>query len=170
MRLAAAVAARRGAPAVAWRRDDLLASRLAAACADVLTDKGVLDAVGLRPDGAAARAAYRAAAARLLAPGGLLVLTSCNSTLRELVSEFCGRGAPGGAAPPGAECDRGCGRADEGEPGGCGCGARGGRGAECEPGTQWAYVDHVRTYPVLRFGGREGTRVCTVAFRRCGAE
>ncbi len=168
MRLAAAVAARRGAPGIAWLLDDLLTSRLPAGCGDVLTDKGVLDAVGLRPDGAAARAAYRAAAARLLAPGGLLVLTSCNSTLGELKDEFCGHAPPGGVAPPGAESDRG--RADEGVPGGCGCGARGERGAECVPGAQWAYVDHVRTYPVLRFGGREGTRVCTVAFRRCGAD
>ena len=28
------------------------------------------------------------------------------------------------------------------------------------------YIDHVRTYPVLKYGGKEGTRVCTVAFRR----
>ena len=27
-------------------------------------------------------------------------------------------------------------------------------------------VDWVRTYPTFRFGGIEGTRVCTVAFRR----
>jgi hypothetical protein len=27
-------------------------------------------------------------------------------------------------------------------------------------------VDWVRTYPTFRFGGVEGTRVCTVAFRK----
>ena len=30
-------------------------------------------------------------------------------------------------------------------------------------------VDWVRTYPIFRFGGVEGTRVCTVAFRRSPA-
>lgn len=28
------------------------------------------------------------------------------------------------------------------------------------------YVDHVRTYPTFRFGGVEGSRVCTAAFIR----
>ena len=28
------------------------------------------------------------------------------------------------------------------------------------------YVDHVRTYPKFKFGGVEGTRVCTIAFRK----
>ena len=34
---------------------------------------------------------------------------------------------------------------------------------ECPP--RWVYVDHVRTYKVYSFGGFEGSRVCTVAFR-----
>ena len=32
--------------------------------------------------------------------------------------------------------------------------------------THFQVVDWVRTYPTFRFGGVEGTRVCTVAFRR----
>ncbi|KAK9826461.1 hypothetical protein WJX81_001242 [Elliptochloris bilobata] len=84
VRLAAAVAARRGVAGIRWVVDDLLASRLDAAAFDLLTDKGTLDAVGLRPDAATARARFRAAAHRLLALRGLLVLTSCNSTVDEL--------------------------------------------------------------------------------------
>jgi hypothetical protein len=40
------------------------------------------------------------------------------------------------------------------------CGAGGARAPLFE------YVDHVRTYPTFRFGGCEGSRVCTVALRR----
>ena len=36
----------------------------------------------------------------------------------------------------------------------------------CPPGARLEYVDHVRTHPVFKFGGTEGTRVCTVAFRK----
>jgi hypothetical protein len=28
------------------------------------------------------------------------------------------------------------------------------------------YIDHVRTYPTIMFGGIEGSQVCTVAFQR----
>lgn len=28
------------------------------------------------------------------------------------------------------------------------------------------YIDHVRTYPTIMFGGVEGSQVCTVAFQR----
>lgn len=163
VRMAAAVAARRGAAGVRWLVDDVLESRLGVAAYDVLTDKGTLDAVGLRADGANARARYRTAAHRLLAPGGLLVVTSCNSTLGELVAEFCGR--EGGDAESAGTPATGC-------AGLCGTGAcrREGLGeAEVRAataGAQWEYVDHVRTYPVFRFGGVEGSRVCTVAFWR----
>lgn len=30
---------------------------------------------------------------------------------------------------------------------------------------QWVHVDHVRTYKVYSFGGFQGSRVCTVAFK-----
>ena len=154
MRLAAAVAARRGVAGIRWVVDDLLASRLGAAAFDVLTDKGTLDAVGLRADGAPARARYRQAALRLLAPRGLLVVTSCNSTLAELAAEFCGPDACGAGA--------GGARTDAGDSRPCGCKHAGEGNAKAH----WELVDHVRTYPVFRFGGVEGSRVCTVAFRR----
>ena len=101
------------------------------ACAhrfDLITDKGTFDAVGLSEGAAAQRALYAQAAAQLLKPRGLLVITSCNHTRQELEAHFCG--GDGGRAPL----------------------------FEC--------VDHVRTYPTFRFGGCEGSRVCTVALRR----
>ena len=155
VRLAAAVAARRGVSGIRWVVDDLLASRLGAAAFDLLTDKGTLDAVGLRADGASARARYREAAHRLLAPRGLLIVTSCNSTLTELAAEFCGPDACGAGA--------GCARTVTGDSKARGCSLAGEGKAEAH----WELVDHVRTYPVFRFGGVEGSRVCTVAFRRC---
>lgn len=109
--------------------DDLLASRLAASAFWLACDKGTFDAVGLRADASVARAGYAAAVARLLAPGGLLVVTSCNCTREELVEELAG--------------------------------AAGGGTLET--------VDWVKTYPVFRFGGVEGQKVCTVAFRRTTA-
>ncbi len=33
-------------------------------------------------------------------------------------------------------------------------------------GLQWVYVEQVRNYPKFRFGGQEGTKVCTVAFKK----
>lgn len=33
-----------------------------------------------------------------------------------------------------------------------------------EEGPVLEYIDHVRTYPTFRFGGSEGSQVCTVAF------
>ena len=99
---------------------------------DLITDKGTFDAVGLSDGAAASRRLYAGAAARLLKPGGLLVITSCNSTMQEL----CGHmwGSTGHADDPQAQA--------------------------------FKYVDHVRTYPTFRFGGCEGSRVCTVAFQR----
>jgi len=57
---------------------------------DVLTDKGTLDAVGLSTNAAENRVRYREAVWNLLHSGGLLVVTSCNSTAAELQAEFCG--------------------------------------------------------------------------------
>ena len=110
----------------------MLASALPDGCADLVVDKGTLDAIGLAADGDAARTKYAATVARLLPRGGLFVITSCNATADELAAEFTGSGdggAEGGAAV-------------------------------------FAEVDRVRTYPVFRFGGHEGTRVATLAFRR----
>jgi hypothetical protein len=117
------------------QEDDVLSSALPDACADLVVDKGTLDAIGLAADGAVARTRYAATVARLLPAGGLLVITSCNATADELAAEFTGGGVSGG------------------------------EGASPPP-PAFAEVERVRTYPVFRFGGQEGTRVATVAFRR----
>ena len=128
---------------------------------DVITDKGTFDAVGLAEGAPAKQRLYVRAAASLLKPSvGLLVITSCNSTREELVDHFCRSGCSGHGAG-------GCGPGPS--EGGDGCaavhGATSHHGSEDER-AQFEYVDHVRTYPTFRFGGREGSRVCTVAFRR----
>ena len=116
------VAAAAGLPALRFAEDDVLQSAQPDGCADLLVDKGTLDAVGLAPDGPEARKRYAATAARLLRRGGVLCVTSCNQTADELSAEF--------------------------------------------QGEAFTEIDRVRTYPVFRFGGHEGTRVATVAFRR----
>eukprot|EP00884_Botryococcus_braunii_P019752 jgi/Botrbrau1/6460/Bobra.0034s0035.1 len=124
----------------------------------VVTDKGTLDAIGLSEGHVIKRGLYRQAVWRLLQPQGLFVITSCNSTREELIAEFC--------AEEEEEEEDGVGEGSEGTEGEwgvglgrpCGCGGRGRRA--------WEYVDHVRTYPVFRFAGVEGSRVATVAFRR----
>jgi cyclopropane fatty-acyl-phospholipid synthase-like methyltransferase len=121
--LSRAVAAAAGVTCARFQLDDVLDSALPSAGFDLVCDKGTFDAVGLAADGAEARVRYLATSARLLPPGGLLVLTSCNSTADELAEELTAGGA-------------------------------------------FAEIDRVKTYPRFRFGGVEGTRVCTVAFRR----
>lgn len=39
-------------------------------------------------------------------------------------------------------------------------------GSGAAAGCVFAVVDHVRDYPRFRFGGHEGTKVCTVAFQK----
>jgi hypothetical protein len=128
------VAAAAGLPQLRFQEDDVLSSALPDASADLVVDKGTLDAIGLAADGAVARTRYAATVARLLPPGGLLVITSCNATADELAAEFTAAGVSSG------------------------------EGAPLPPA--FAEVERVRTYPVFRFGGHEGTRVATVAFRR----
>mmetsp|Transcript_11917 Transcript_11917/g.35687 ORF Transcript_11917/g.35687 Transcript_11917/m.35687 type:complete len:247 (-) Transcript_11917:162-902(-) len=91
----------------------------------VMTDKGTLDAIGLsgRSD---ARERYQATVWAMLRDGGLLIITSCNSTREELEQEF-----------------------------------HGGR-----PDAKWEVVDHVKTHPTFKFGGIEGSKVATVAFKK----
>ncbi len=129
----------------------------------MVTDKGTFDAVGLSQDAAANRKFYITAVSLLLKPGGLLVITSCNTTREELTAEFCCRR---GCTPrnvdaqnSGVASDHREGRSLNGVEGLSESGASAGGG-------RFEYVDHVRTYPVFRFGGIEGSRVCTVAFRR----
>eukprot|EP00898_Chlorokybus_atmophyticus_P003596 jgi/Chlat1/4237/Chrsp27S00315 len=69
--------------------DDVLNTSLEEGAFDLITDKGTLDAIGLHPQEATVRRRqYRTAVHRLLAPSGLLVITSCNSTWQELRAEY----------------------------------------------------------------------------------
>jgi SAM-dependent methyltransferase len=80
-----------GAKGVLLVVDDVLASRLAPRSFGLVVDKGTLDAIGLHPTtGARDRQAYLKSIAKLLRPGGLLVITSCNSTTEELSAEVAG--------------------------------------------------------------------------------
>ncbi|XP_032813034.2 EEF1A lysine methyltransferase 2 isoform X2 [Petromyzon marinus] len=94
VRLAQSIASEQGHPHIVFQEVDFLA--LAAAAGDrslgpfdVCVDKGTLDAVSLSPDGATERRAdYVEALRRMLGPGGLFVITSCNWTRPELLSHF----------------------------------------------------------------------------------
>ena len=75
------------------------------------------------------------------------VITSCNSTQEELCKEF-GQSTQHSLAAAVLGCEQ-----QQGD----------------VPSTQpfmFQYVDHVKTYPKFKFAGMEGTKVCTVAFRR----
>lgn len=70
----------------------------------------------------------------------LQIITSCNSTREELVQEFCG---PDRSTEPCAyNWRQGC------------------------THTRWRLIDWVKTYPTFKFGGVEGSKVCTVAFQK----
>jgi EEF1A lysine methyltransferase 2 len=161
----------------------------------MITDKGTLDAIGLSSGCVQKRSRYRLAVWDLLSPGGLLVITSCNSTKDELVTEFCDVPEQlSRLSNPLADCKEAaqqvppsqtansrpaCGEEDAAdeeaaahESGSQEEGLLGGleeqQGVVDQGRRFWEYVDHVRTYQVFRFGGVEGTRVATVAFRRVG--
>lgn len=137
--LAKAVAEREGVSSATFLVDDVLESKLERKFR-LVTDKGTLDAIGLHPDGQAHRALYWKAVCRLLLPGGVLVVTSCNHTKDELVAEV-----DKFRLDSDADDDHKDGAADKLR--------------------SLHYVDHVRSYPTFMFGGREGSRVVTVAFR-----
>lgn len=71
----------------------------------------------------------------------LQVITSCNSTQQELCREFADQAEPQRASDTQANAKHASNKAFE-------------------------YVDHIRTYPKFKFGGVEGSKVCTVAFQR----
>jgi EEF1A lysine methyltransferase 2 len=65
------------------------------------------------------------------------IITSCNSTREELAAQFCGvSGTIDAQNPVGGSTD-----------------------------TRWRLVDWVK-YPTFRFGGVEGSKVCTLAFHK----
>ncbi|XP_057972422.1 uncharacterized protein LOC131160607 [Malania oleifera] len=125
--------------------DDVLETKLARQFRLVL-DKGTLDAVGLHPDGPIKRIMYWDSVSRLVAPGGLLVITSCNNTKDELVQEVdsYNQRKIGASQEPETPKDQGVTR-------------------DSPP---FRYVDHVRSYPTFMFAGSVGSRVATVAFLR----
>lgn len=148
--------------------DDATDSKIPPGSFDAATDKGTLDAVGLSAGGAAARRLYLLGVARCLkGNGGLLIVTSVNSTLEELRAEVEGLREEGGEEGERTEAEE---AATEAEAAAGPAGNRGDRGSEtAEEGSSlplFDYLDHVRTYPVYSFGGRTGARVATVAFRK----
>ncbi|CAO2193395.1 unnamed protein product [Urochloa humidicola] len=66
--------------------DDVLESKLERRF-ELVMDEGTLDAIGLHPDGPVKRMMYWQSVARLVSPGGILVITSCSRTKDELVQE-----------------------------------------------------------------------------------
>ncbi|KAH7658557.1 Protein-lysine N-methyltransferase Efm4/METTL10 protein [Dioscorea alata] len=107
----------------------------------LVMDKGTLDAIGLHPDGPVKRMMYWESVANMVASGGLLVITSCNSTKDELLQEVDNFNKRFGIQDQVQEVGTG-------------------------PADVFRYVDHVRTFPTIIFGGVEGSRVSTVAFVR----
>ena len=166
---------------------------------DVITDKGTFDAIGLSEGGRAQQALYRETVHSLLQPGGLLIITSCNSTLQELTQAFtldrpssgtmakhekdsssegpaeansagdhlakpqfpCGR--PGVTPGPVASIIGNSATGESGKSEALEAHSGASSTPNCPP--RWVYFDHVRTYKVYSFGGLEGSKVCTVAFK-----
>ncbi|KAI8534515.1 hypothetical protein RHMOL_Rhmol10G0096000 [Rhododendron molle] len=124
--------------------DDVLETKLERKY-QLVMDKGTLDAIGLHPDGPIKRIMYWDSVSRLVLPGGILVITSCNSTKDELVLEVdnFNQRSIGTSQEPGTVGDQEVGR---------------------DP--PFRYLDHVRSYPTFMFGGSIGSRVATVAFQR----
>ncbi|XP_022997955.1 EEF1A lysine methyltransferase 2-like [Cucurbita maxima] len=141
--LARSLAERNGFSNINFLVDDVLETKLEGKF-QLIVDKGTLDAIGLHPDGPIKRIMYWESVSKLVASGGLLVITSCNSTKDELMQEVenFNQRTVGTAAEP-----------------------------ESSDGTQrelptFQYLSHVRTYPTFTFGGSVGSRVTTVAFLR----
>nr|XP_043632060.1 EEF1A lysine methyltransferase 2-like [Erigeron canadensis] len=84
--LARSVANRDGFTSLKLLVDDVLETKLNKKF-QLVMDKGTFDAIGLHPDGHIKKMMYWESMSRLVAPGGLLVITSCNNTREELVQE-----------------------------------------------------------------------------------
>ena len=78
------------------------------------------------------------------------VITSCNSTQEELCQEFCSSTQQSLAEAASTSLL-------ETSPE---------RLQSIQQACLFQYVDHVRSYPKFKFAGVEGTKVCTVAFRK----
>ncbi|QCE12909.1 EEF1A lysine methyltransferase 2 [Vigna unguiculata] len=142
--LAQSLADRDGFSNIKFLVDDVLETKLEQEF-QLVMDKGTLDAIGLHPDGPVKRMMYWDSVSKLVAPGGILVITSCNSTKDELIQEvesFNQRKISTAQEIEASKDEESC----------------------REPPFQ--YVSHVRTYPTFMFGGSVGSRVATVAFLR----
>ncbi|KAF5737843.1 methyltransferase-like protein 10-like [Tripterygium wilfordii] len=142
--LARNLADRDGFSNIKFLVDDVLQTKMGRQF-QLVVDKGTLDAIGLHPDGSIKRIMYWDSVSKLVAPGGILVITSCNSTKDELVQEvetYNQRRIKVTQDPENAKDQEGCG----------------------DP--PFRYYSHVRTYPTFMFGGSVGSRVATVAFLR----
>ncbi|KAL4577581.1 hypothetical protein LXL04_013690 [Taraxacum kok-saghyz] len=84
--LARSLANRDGFNSIKLLVDDVLETKLDKKF-ELVMDKGTLDAIGLHQDGPIKRIMYWESMSRLVAPGGVLVITSCNNTREELVQE-----------------------------------------------------------------------------------
>ncbi|KAF2295363.1 hypothetical protein GH714_032667 [Hevea brasiliensis] len=110
----------------------------------LVMDKGTLDAIGLHPDGPIKRIMYWDSVSKLVASGGILVITSCNSTKDELVHEVESFNQRTNLSQ-GLETRKDQVSGDH---------------------PVFRYLNHVQTYPTFMFGGSVGSRVATVAFLR----
>lgn len=142
--LARNLAERDGFSNIKFLVDDILETKLDRKF-QLVTDKGTLDAIGLHPDGHVKRIMYWDTISGLVTSGGLLVITSCNSTKDELIQEVE------------AFNQRRIGAAHDTD-------TNINHDASRDPTFQ--YIDHIRSYPTFMFGGSVGSRVATVAFQR----
>ncbi|XWS75526.1 hypothetical protein CRYUN_Cryun01aG0097200 [Craigia yunnanensis] len=143
--LARSLANRDGFSNIKFLVDDILQTKLERRF-QLVMDKGTLDAIGLHPDGPIKRMMYWASVSKLVAPGGVLVITSCNHTKDELVQEvenFNQRNISMPQEPNTIEDQE----AQRNRP-------------------PFQYLNHVRSYPTFMFGGSLGSRIATVAFLR----
>ena len=79
------------------------------------------------------------------------VITSCNSTQEELSSEF-GQSTHGSLAAITSHSTQQS-QPQQGD-------------MISQQGNLFQYINHVKTYPKFKFAGVEGTKVCTVAFKK----
>ncbi|CAH9085389.1 unnamed protein product [Cuscuta europaea] len=142
--LARNLADRDGFSEIKFLVDDVLETKLDRKF-HLVMDKGTLDAIGLHPDGPIKRIMYWESVLKLVAPGGLLVITSCNSTKDELVEEVSALNQRRNPVSQESEENQEQQETPRDTP-------------------PFRYLDHVRSYPTFMFGGSIGSRVATAAF------
>ncbi|ESQ28699.1 hypothetical protein EUTSA_v10018777mg [Eutrema salsugineum] len=150
--LAQHLSQRDGYPNICFMVDDILDTKLERQFKLVM-DKGTLDAIGLHPDGPVKRVMYWDSVSKLVAPGGILVITSCNNTKDELLEEVENFNIrKSNLSRDGDDATNVLNSGSE--------------AANRIDHPPFEYLSHVRTYPTFMFGGSVGSRVATVAFLR----